>query len=218
MTDLTILCITKGDEYARPFIDEMARGAQTIGAEFLLAPDGFIPDTDLAYGYPRIGGLNSDGHVESILDEAVAQCDTEYILRLDDDERMTPEMRTWLAAGYYRTAPHWAFPRRNLWPDEDHYIQNAPLYPDLQTRLSTKQLSGGRKRVHDGSPFGTGRVAPVAIDHHKFLVRTREEREALVEHYESLQPGAGSKYVMFSLPERYEDVLQVKQVSAPTLV
>lgn len=212
MSDLTILCITQGQPYAMPFIQRMAEDAKIIGAEFLLGPDGFTPDANLAPGCRRIGGLKSEGHIESILDQAIDHCADGYVLRLDDDERLPVATLDWLKQRGYEGSNHWAFPRLNLWPDADHYIENKPLWPDLQTRLSTKALSGGRKGVHDGSPFGTGRVAPVAIEHHKFLIRSREEREALVDHYETLRPGAGSKYVMFSVPERYEDVLSIKPV------
>src|SRR5690606_10758983 len=88
------------------------------------------------------------------------------------------------------------------------YIVNPPLWPDLQTRLSVKAKSGGRTRVHAGSPFGTGTVAPCVLEHHKFLVRPRGEREALVERYERIERGAGLGYSMFSVPEPYEDQLR----------
>ena len=70
-----------------------------------------------------------------------------------------------------------------------------------------KAKAGGRNRVHAGSPFGTGRRAPCAIEHHKFLVRPRDEREALLGRYEQIQPGAGKGFAMFSVPELYADDL-----------
>ena len=196
--NLSILCITEGRDYGKPFIAEMAKVAENIGCEFVLIEDG--------------SDVHSAGHIESVLDEAISRCSGEYILRLDDDESLHPDAVGWLRAKGYRVADHWALQRQNLWPDAEHFIANKPLWPDLQTRLSVKAKSGHRSEVHAGSPYGTGRVAPYPILHHKFLVRSREEREALVQRYENIAAGAGSQYVMFSLPERYEEVLQCRPV------
>ncbi len=198
--DLTILCVTRPSDRTAAFVDALDRESESLGCQFVLWED------------------KSDwGYLEAVLDEALMSCTDGYVLRVDDDERISPGMHVWLAAGEYRQAQHWAFPRWNLWPDEEHYIENKPLWPDLQTRLSMRRLAGGRVGVHDGSPYGTGRVAPVALEHWKFLVKSREERELLVEHYESLRPGAGNGYAMFSVPERYEDLLSVKLTRSPVL-
>lgn len=197
--NLTILCISEGRAYSEPFIAEMRLAAANIAADFVHLRDGH--------------DLHSGGYLESVLDEAVAQCPDGYILRLDDDERLPPETIAWLNAGHFQGEEHWAFPRRNLWPDRQHFIANKPLWPDLQTRLSVKAKSASRPAIHSGSPFGTGKVAPVPIDHHKFLVRPREEREALVQRYDNIAAGAGSQYVMFSLPERYEEQLKCRPVT-----
>src|ERR1700752_2044810 len=122
-------------------------------------------------------------------------------------------MLSWLASAAYRQADHWAFPRLHLWPDAGQYISNAPLWPDLQTRLSVKAMAGGRHRVHQGSPHGTGRVAWVALEPHKFLCRPYAERQQLLERYEALQTGAGGElFDMFSLPERYAEHWLVQPV------
>lgn len=198
MSDLTILCISEGRDHAKPFIEQLGGDADAIGAEFLLLRDGHE--------------LHSGGYVESVLDKALEQCETEYVFRLDDDERLPLQTVAWLASGAYRKATHWAFKRRNLWPDEKHFIFNPPLYPDLQTRLSVKEKSGRRSVIHSGSPFGTGEVAPFPIDHYKFLVRPKEEREALLQRYDNIAAGAGAGYIMFSLPEHYEGLLSCKPV------
>ena len=212
MSDLTFLCVTENAPHARRFIEGQMADAKMLGARFRLVTDRldhrepWMPqDTVLA---------RSAGYLESVLDLAVASCPPGYVLRLDDDERATPDMLGWLAPGNYREHDHWAFPRLNLWPDSHHYITNPPLYPDLQTRLSVREKSGGRRGVHDGSPHGTGALAPVAIEHHKFLVRTRRERERLLDRYDRVRPGAGSRYAMFSVPELYEADLEVARAGA----
>lgn len=189
MGDLTILCVTAGQPYAEPYLRTFEHLAAHVSAELIIHRDD-----------------PPSGCIERVLDDALEQCSGEYVLRLDDDETLDAAAVHWLALGAYREHDHWAFPRRNLWPDDGQYIVNPPLWPDLQTRLSVKAKSGGRSLVHAGSPHGTGNIAGGAILHHKFLIRTREEREALVTHYESIQDGAGKGYAMFSVPERYDDL------------
>lgn len=184
---LTILCVTDGQPYAQPFIDNMEQLAADLGC-------GFVEYDGTCAGY-----------IEKVLDEAIADCPDGYILRLDDDEKPDAAMVDWLAGREYEASPHWAFPRLNLYPDEEHYLTGFDLYPDPQTRLSTKRMSGGRHLIHDGSPYGTGRMAPCHIEHHKFLVRTLEERWETLYRYEQLQPGAGSRFVQFSAPEDLHD-------------
>jgi hypothetical protein len=195
MSDLTILCVTNYGAHAAPFLSRLDAIAHDLDAAFV-EHDG----TDASV-------------IEDVLDVAVASCpDDGWILRLDDDELPNVAMIEWLRDGCYRAAPHWAFTRWHLYPHEKAYIVTPPLYPDLQTRCSIKAYAGGRSEVHQGSPFGTGTIAPagVAIEHHKFLVRPIEEREALVARYESIRPGAGRDFEAFSLPEKLAELdLQV---------
>lgn len=179
---LTVLCVSEYGAHAAPFLSRLEQFADDIDADCFIEYDGT--------GFRCL---------EDILDAAVAECDDGYILRLDDDELPTPQMVEWMRDRRFEEADHWAFPRLNLYPDDRHYL--ASIWPDLQTRLSIKAMSGGRTRVHAGSPFGTGRVAPVAIEHHKFLVRSLAERLALVERYDAILPGAGTGFRVFSVPE-----------------
>jgi hypothetical protein len=182
---LTILCVTEHGPHSPPFITDMEEIAEQLDAAFVLY-DGRGAEC-----------------LENVLDQAVASCPDGMILRLDDDERCAPEMRDWLEDLAWAEHDHWAFPRYNLYPDESSYITSLNLYPDLQTRLSTKEKSGGRNVIHCGSPYGTGQIAPCHIEHHKFLVRSQEERAATLQHYERIVPGAGSRFVQFSLPEAF---------------
>lgn len=218
MSDLTILCVTKCEPYAEPFIRHMADVADQLDASFVLAVDGWPPYwlCEKSGNTPVIDLLievQSHGYIESVLDQAIDACPDGYILRLDDDEKASPELISFLDRMEYQEAPHWAFPRRHLWLDEEHFILNHPLWPDLQTRLSVKSMAGGRTTIHVGSPHGTGRVADdTPIDHHKFLVRSRDERERLLERYEAMQPGAGHNFAPFSVPERFSEHLQIGRV------
>lgn len=183
MSTLTVLVVTEYGRHAGPFRLAAAGLAERVGAS-----------------YVEFDGTSARC-LEETLDVAVRSCPDGHILRLDDDEQATPELEQWLADREYLGSDHWAFPRLNLYPDETTYVANHGLYPDLQTRCSVKAKSGGRARVHQGSPFGIGEIAPVAIEHHKFLCRPFFEREQLVDRYEKLQPGAGTRFVAYSLPE-----------------
>lgn len=212
MSDLTILCVSRFGAHARPFIEHLADVANTIDAGFVLAADDVLPPWGSGLFRHAIP-VESRGYIESVLDVAVAACPDGYVLRMDDDERISDGMLEWLDACRYHAADHWAFPRMHLWPDERHYITNRPLWPDLQTRLSVKAKAGGRPVIHQGSPHGTGRVAEeIVIEHHKFLVRDRAERERLLEHYERLQPGAGANFAPFSVPERFAAQIQTRPI------
>lgn len=227
MSDLCILVVTRAEGYALPFIEDLAELAHDLHAPFVVAADG-------EKALRRLDGLEaattlvvrSHGYLESVLDTAVAACPDGHILRLDDDERVSDGMYQWLLEHEWEQADHWAFPRANLYPDEHHRLAGTSdgcrtggtLWPDLQTRLSVKAKAGGRTRIHAGSPHGTGRVAPVVIEHHKLLVRTLDERVAQADAYEKLSPGAGRSMTFgpFQTPELFgfEVVPYVEMVPA----
>lgn len=202
--ELSILSVTRGF-YPR-MLESMVDLALLVGeplCEVVLAADGPEAVDRLGYlaRFARIVTVQSRGYIESVLDEAVAACRGKYVLRLDDDERVSKPMAWWLVRRRYLVDDHWQFARAYLWGDELTYLDQHPLWPDWQTRLSVAAKAGGRHAVHDGSPYGGGRPAPVAIEHHKYLLQSREEREALIRHYDSVQSGSGSAFRGFYVPE-----------------
>lgn len=199
---LTILCVTKGEDYAKPFLDHFIQVAKDIDAQVLIALDGSPTGSSYAKGRIQWIGVNSKGYIESVLDDALKFVKTDFVFRIDDDEQFSPALVTWLKSGVYRCAEHWKFPRVHFWEDTEHFIQAPPLWPDHQTRLSTLEKSGGRQWIHAGSPFGGGELCPYPIEHYKFLVKTYEERKAIAERYDTTLPGSGSGLMTaFSLPE-----------------
>lgn len=200
---LTILCVTRADNYAIPFLAKMSEHAEFVKAEFVVAGDGASACNTLTrHHFENILSVSSKGYIESVLDFAIRACTGKYILRLDDDEMCSPNMVTWLQQHHFTETDHWKFPRAHLWENTTKYITDAPLWPDHQTRLSTKAKSGGRHMVHAGSPYGGGKLAPCYIEHHKFLTKPLVERRRIAESYDKVQEGYGTGGMKpFSLPE-----------------
>jgi hypothetical protein len=214
VTDITILCITRGESFAYPFLADMAELASDLDALFLIGADG----PHAAVGVDGLGTVvevKSHGYIESVLDTTIDACPDGYILRLDDDERVSADMYRWLLERQYTKSDHWAFPRMNLIHNTDTFIVSDPLWPDLQTRLSVKAKAGGRNQIHVGSPYGSGTIAAVTIEHHKYLVRSLKERRAIAQRYERIQQGAGTgHYALFSVPELLPDLETQSLVAA----
>ena len=192
---LSLLCITQGASSTRPLLADMAQLATLLDAEFTVVADGWMAQAELREYPVNLVPVKSQGYVESVLDYGVQHCHGDYVLRLDDDERCSPAMVTWLRSRKYEAADHWKFPRMHLWGDAESVLMAAPLFPDHQTRLSVVTKAGGRPSLHAQSPFGDGELAPVAIEHHKFLVKSRMERERTAAKWHQ------ADMKVFSLPE-----------------
>jgi hypothetical protein len=209
---LTIVSVTKAEPFAIPFLVSMSELAIMLHAQFVIAADGVTAANTLAHTtwrqLPRIITVHSKGYLESVLEQALNNCDGEYILRLDDDERCSPAMVAWLDNQSHLQHPHWKFPRAHLIGDTESVIMHPQLWPDHQTRLSVREMAGGRHWIHCGSPYGGGEEAPCVIEHHKFLVKSYEERLAIAKRYDTVQPGAGTGGMKgFNLPEdAYSDL------------
>ncbi len=195
MARLSILCVTQAAPAIRPLLADMAHLATRLSAEFTLLADGQMAQHELK-DYPvHLVPVKSRGFVESVLDYGISCCVGDYILRLDDDERCSPAMIEWLQSRKWEADDHWKFPRMHLWGDEEAVLITPQLFPDHQTRLSVRDKAGNRPYPHAPSPYGGGTEAPVAIEHHKFLVRSRLEREKTATKWHQ-----GDMRV-FSLPE-----------------
>jgi hypothetical protein len=213
---LSVLCVTRYEDHAKPFIRKLMQLVQLHpSAELVLGADGDDAWDVLADWCPeareegitlRVYNVTSRGFIESVLDEVLAECTGDYVLRIDDDEACSPALVQWLCEERYLHGDHWKFSRAHLWPDKDHYIVDLPLWPDHQTRLSVKAKAGGQRTIHAGSPHGGGQLAPAVIEHHKFLVRTEAERKKIAQRYDQVMPGAGTSpgMISFQLPELAE--------------
>lgn len=173
---LSILCVSDLKHYAVPFIEEMDRLAHRLKAEFVLVQDGV--------------DVHSAGYIESVLDEAIAKTKGDYILRLDDDEKVSRAMERFLAREMYRRGEQWSFPRAHLWGNAQTMILEKYYWPDVQTRLSTRAKSGGYTKIHQGSPFGGGQIPFACLEHWCYLAKTYEERLEVSRRYHRIMQGA----------------------------
>jgi hypothetical protein len=204
---LSILCVTRAEEHAQPFLDALADLGARLRAELVIAADGEQAVETIRFPLLHyVVRVRSAGFIESVLDDAIAQCHGEWILRIDDDERVSPAMAAWLEAREYTRNEgehHWSFPTANLWRP-GMFIVDPPLWPDVHPRLSIRSMAGGRQaKPHAGSPHGNGTIAPVMLEHHKFLVKPFAQRQSIAARYEEARPGAGTspKFLPFQLPE-----------------
>lgn len=214
---ISILAVTRGEAHTPRFLHHFLTLASALDGEMVLGCDGprasEIMNTVVSLVSPSVRPAKvhtidvrpNQPIIEAVLHQVVAACTAPYVLRLDDDETLNPSAIEWLVSGAYERRDVWKFNRAHLWGDEGTYLEAPQLWPDHQTRLSTREKAGGRHWIHAGSPFGGGDLAPeaCAILHHKFLVRTREAREDIGRRYDGVQHGAGIAGGMraFQLPE-----------------
>lgn len=201
---LSILTVTAGEPYTGRFLWHFRAVADMLSAEFVVAHDRCTP---WACGADKYVPVKSSGVIEDVLVEAHAACSGDYVLRLDDDETLSPQAILCIAAWLPEAGDTkvYAFPRANLWGDQWHAISSGDLFPDFQVRLMPRDREC-RTKVHEG--IAPDALFPGMILHHKFLLKSLAERRAIAARYEAKQAGCGSgHYLQFSVPE---DCFEIK--------
>lgn len=212
---LSILCVTNGEPHAAQFLMRMQRLASVLGCEFVIGIDGPARDSQLGEFGTR--SIKLPDHTvplqEMVSDIAVNECKGRYVLRLDDDEAVSPALEKWLLKKGYEGGSLFAFPRVYLYPDAGHVLANDGIYPDLQTRLGLRENMFGVDHIHAGNRHGTGAVIPYAIEHHSLIVKSHEQRLAIADRYEAIRPGAGKSntYGRYLIPEDIYGELVTKE-------
>lgn len=166
---------------------------------------------DVAFRHADKHAVMSVKHQERVMNPTIALVDTDWIFRLDDDERMgewfVNDVRGLIErdeADVYESTRCW------LWPDSRHFISNQHWYPDLQMRLWKKG------HVYHSNPEGvhvaltaTGRVATAAWDsfHYVLLWYSYQARIAKCQKYSDLSGIPLGDFTqglsLFYLPEEY---------------
>lgn len=214
--NLSVVCVTNDDgRQAGAFIERMSQLAKRLGAEFVLGLDGKPAQESNMRAFAD-KAIDLPAHdvplQEIVLDIAVQACAGDYILRLDDDEAVSPALEKWLSEDKYKSGSLFAFPRVYMFGDAQHVLANEGMWPDLQTRLGSKRLMLGVNSIHAGNPNGTGLVIPYALEHHKLLVKSYAERRQIADRYEAIRQGAGYShtYARYNTPEDIYEELMVK--------
>jgi hypothetical protein len=140
-----------------------------------------------------------------------AQCSCEWIFRIDADEVASPALvkRLREMTGERRAQQYW-FPRRWLYPDQDHWLEETPWWPDYQNRLVRND---GALRFR-GLPHTSAELSQPAayveepIYHLTCLLDAVQARRSRAIRYEVMRPGleapgGGSANRRFYLPELY---------------
>jgi hypothetical protein len=217
---LSILCVTDGKPHAEHFLCEMSDLSFRLHCEFIVGLDNFE-------NMRTLDAIHWIGHKiihlpphevklqECVLDEAIKACSGDYILRLDDDEKVSRSLEMWLMNKDYESGNLFSFPRVYMYPDTKHILCNEGMFPDLQTRLGRKELMFGVNSIHAGNPNGCGAIINKAIEHHKLIIKTLDERQEIKQRYDAIRPGAGSSrgYAMFNTPEEVFEQLEVREYS-----
>jgi hypothetical protein len=172
----------------QPFLEHFAACAEVIGAEFVLAVHSpTVPAFIDRVPADTVVHIRREAPVlEGVLDDALPATTGRYVLRMDDDEMISTPMIEWLRKGLYLRQDSWFLTRFALWPDRSHVI-TAPcaFFPDFQVRLTTRAKFSRPPWIHAPAAHPAWR-APHYIEHHAFLVKTKEERRAMTAYYHSL--------------------------------
>lgn len=205
--ELSIVCITNARPHSEYFLKKLHDNAKFLNAELIIGADG-VKAMALAQSLTkRVVSVVSKGYIESILNRVMAMAEGVWVLRIDDDEEISPAMLQWLQSKQYKSSPLWRIPTMALWGDETKFITTSPLWPDAHLRLTTwRYRLGWDTKPHAPMPYQTDYMAPVAILHHKYLINDYNQRKLIADRYESISHGAGyGIHKVFTLPE---DVFQ----------
>jgi hypothetical protein len=189
MPALSVCCRTRGSARAaallallRPLADEIVVALDDRADATAL---GDVADRVLAYPYAE--------PVERPLPWLYRQCSGDWVLLVDDDEipsgALLDSLPTLVRA---QGVTHYFLPRRWLFPDRDHWLDQPPWHPDYQLRLAVNDLRllrfpGQMHRTVEA--LGPARFLDAPVYHADLLLSSREEREEKAQRYERLAPG-----------------------------
>lgn len=186
---ISIACVSDVADSVRPFLLDFKIHAEVLGAEFILGVHG---DRALQFACEhKIRFVRVEGqYFEELIDPVIEACTGDYVLRVDDDERLSTGMLAWLLSGDWWRRDSWFFSRRHLWPNERYCLAKQPYFPDFQARLSVRRQARRPVKIHAAHAYPAYRAPALAfLDHHVFLIRTREERKAVTAKYETIRTG-----------------------------
>lgn len=152
-------------------------------------------------------------HSERHLGWLHAQCSGDWILRVDGDELVAPELVERLPELLAdRRVFQYLLPRRWLYPDAEHWLAELPWWPDYQVRLVRNdgllRFSGAQHT--SALPVRPARYLEIPLYHLDLLVKSTQERRDKAALYATRHapleaPGGGEISQTFYLPEDRAD-------------
>jgi hypothetical protein len=141
-----------------------------------------------------------------------AQCRGDWILRIDGDEVPSPHLVAELPDLLAQRDVHqYLLPRRWLFPDAEHWLDERPWWPDYQVRLVRNDGQLRFPGLHHTSavPVRPARYLEAPLLHLDLLITSLDRRETKAERYDRdlapdrEAPGGGSLSARFYVPERW---------------
>jgi hypothetical protein len=138
--------------------------------------------------------VTTDGYLESALPQMVALCSGDFILRLDDDERLggnwaRPDFESLVALN---DLSHLTVLRRWIVDDGHNFIADSPWFPDVQMRLFRNVPASIRWPVQIHEPMEiAGNCLTLGdrwIEHDVLFTATAAERQEKCRSYQALRP------------------------------
>jgi hypothetical protein len=224
VSSLSVLCITRdpGSQVVavlRPLCD--------IADEIVVVADSRVSDEDLAQ-YATVSDrlllYEFAAPVERPYGWAHAQCQGRWVLRIDGDEVLSPELIERLPRLIARRdrIQYW-LPRRWCHPDAGHWLDEKPWAPDYQGRLVRNDPAtlGFPGLMHSSAiPREPRELVEEPMYHLDLLLHDRAAREAKAREYEALRPGlsasGGGPQNLYYLPEEWAAGSPAKTPSGAT--
>jgi hypothetical protein len=204
---LSVCCLTADPG---PRVAAALRGLRPVADEIVVAADARA-DGDRLAAYASVADrvLRVEfAYTERHLAWLHAQCRGDWILRIDGDEVASPRLVELLPRLLTERVHQYLLPRRWLFPDAGHWLNELPWWPDYQVRLVRND---GLLRFpgldHTSAvPVRPARYLEEPLYHFALLGSSQEERRGKAAWYESRRPGlkahgGGALNERFYLPE-----------------
>ena len=202
---LSLVMMTKNSDH---YVERLLQQAKFFADKIYILVDDSTTDKtyDLCKDYAtHIEKVKSPGYIEPVLSYLYDLPDTEWIIRLDDDELLGSRFIDNKAKILDTDMVAFWMPRYAV-VHKEHYFANQPMYPDYQLRLFRKGRIVQPPIIHvTPTILGKSGMLNAHIFHMKFMYKSRFERAAIQKRYESIRQGAGTNtnYAPHQIPEEY---------------
>lgn len=191
---------------ARPFVDEVVLGVDTRAADRILSTCGDLVDQAYTYEFETT--------VEQYTAWLAHRCTSDWILRLDDDEVLSPTLLEMLPElTDSRRHSLLLLPIRHLFPDRGQFITSHPWHPEYQGRLLRNVPGlwtfGGTSHSSILALGERRRIPEAPIYHLHFAVPDTDARLATARLREAATPGLATESFSVnavSLPELWTNL------------